>query len=256
MSHMTMTSTPLAVAADYADALMTARKAKTLLFALLAFLMLAQLAVFFLAKYDVLKLGEPTQVTLAAGATTQPADAAATQPAAVPTVTKSFDAGQIIRYVTPLVNFAVVAFSVLLVVTVLLLVVIMLVGRLVGVSHVTSAFIWGVLLVILVVPWQTFFIPNDEYAVTGTAGVAEQPAFKWPGAQYTWPELKRDYKFPTDRENLMPAIWMWGRYAGLPALALLVLLLVQIKSGRGLKYALGEAEVHVDVTTRTDPTVM
>lgn len=255
MSHMTMTSTPLAVAADYADALMTARRAKTSLFLLIGFLVLAQLALFFLCKYDVIKLTAPTTVTVpAVVATTQPTDGATTQPTAVTTTTASFDATQYVRYAIPVINFAVVALSLLLAVTVLLLVVIMLVGRLVGVSHVTSAFLWSVLFVILVVPWQTFFIADENYTVTGTSsGIVEQPALKWPGALVTWPELKRDYKF--ENTPVTSAVWMWGRYAFMPALALLVLLIAQLKSGRGLKFALGEAEVVVDVSTRTDQLV-
>jgi hypothetical protein len=265
MTHMSMTSTPLAIAADYADALMTARRARTLLALAIGFLLVVQLAVFFLAKYDVLGLGTPTKVAVPVIAATQPAEGAtATQPATAPTATVtattvSFDATPYVRYAVPLINFAVIVLAMLLVVTMLLLVVIMLVGRLVGVSHVTAAFLWSALFLILVIPWQTFFIPTESYAVTGSSipgmiEVPEQPALKMPGALYTWPELKRDYKF--ENSPMPTAAWMWGRYAGLPGLALLVLLLALFKSGRGLKFALGEAEVHVDVTTRSDPMAM
>jgi hypothetical protein len=40
----------------------------------------------------------------------------------------------------------------------------------------------------------------------------------------------------------------WARFAGFPLLALLLLLMVQAKSSRGLKFALGESEVQVEVT--------
>jgi hypothetical protein len=239
----TSTTTPLAVAADYADALMTARRAKSVLFLLLLLLILAQLAVFFLAKYDVLKLGDTVSV---ATATTQPT---ATQP--IETHNGSVTVGQIVRYATPIIDFAGIALSIVLAIVLMLLVAIMLVGRLIGVSHVTGAFIWAIVLIVVLFPWQTFLISDDSYPVTGaSASVVEQPAFKWPGALYTWAELKRDNKFSND--PILPAVWMWGRYAGLPVLALLLLLLVQGKSSRGLRFALGEAEVHVEVTTRTD----
>jgi hypothetical protein len=253
------TTTPLAVAADYADALMTARRAKNALVLLLMLLIIAQLAVFLLAKFGQLKLSEEGTPTVKLD--TQPATAPTSQPTTSLVVSNM---GQVVRYATPVMNFLGIALSIVLVIVLLLLVAIMLVGRLIGVSHVTGAFIWGVLLIVLLFPWQTFLIPDVHYPVTGSGysasdvvvgNVPEQPNFKWPGAFYTWAELKRDYNFSND--PLFPqAVWMWGRYVGLPVLSLLILLfLVQGKSSRGLKFALGEAEVHVEVT-RSGDTVM
>lgn len=229
---MTRGTTPLAVAADYADALMTARRAKNLLFLFILAILLIQVAVFCLAKFNVIVVVPAESV-----ATTQPA--AKTNLAAI------------VSYAIPVLNFAGVAFSIILTVVMLLLVTIMLVGRLIGVSNVTGAFIWGVLLVVLMLPWQTLFISQGDYPVAGaSASVVEQPAFKWPGALYTYAELKNDY---ADKPTTIDGhIWHWGRYAGLPALALLVLLLVQLKSGRGLSYALGEADVQVEITSRQE----
>lgn len=231
---MTRGTTPLAVAADYADALMTARRAKNLLFLLLLLIILIQAAMFFLARYDVIAVGSD-----------QPA--ATTQPTA-----SRVDLEKIAPYALTLLNFGGVAFSIILTVVMLLLVTIMLVGRLIGVSSVTSAFIWGVLLVVLLLPWQTLFIPTGDYTVVGaSASVGEQPAFKWPGALYTYAELRNHHH--DQFSSVWPEqVWYWGRYAGLPALALLVLLIVQVKSSRGLKYALGEADVQVEVTSRQD----
>lgn len=248
---MTRATTPLAVAADYADALMTARRAKNVLFLILILLILAELTFFLLARFDVIRLGPPA---LAAETPV------ATQPAAEAVPARAAnDLGQIVRYFVPLIMFLGVALSVVLAIVMLLLVTIMLVGRLIGVSNVTGAFIWAVLLVVVLLPWQTFLIPDDVYPVTGAtvtstgavAPVVEQPAFKWPGALYTYAELRRDHKFPN--QPVWPnAVWMWGRYVGLPVLALILLLIVQAKSSRGLKYALGEADVQVEVTDRPD----
>ncbi|MDB5297387.1 MAG: hypothetical protein JWO31_3370 [Phycisphaerales bacterium] len=269
---MMRSSTPLAVAADYADALMTARRAKNLLFLLLLVMILLQLASFFLARFGVVRLGTAPVASstvmappAAADPATQPAavaDAAATQPSTLVTQpvapATGRDVEMLVRYVIPLTTFGAVALSIVMAVVMLLLVTIMLVGRLIGVSSVTGAFIWGVLLVVLLVPWQTFLIQSGDYAVAGSpAGVSEQPAFKWPGATYTYAELKRDYakKFDPAAKAGEPAaiwpnaVWFWGRYVGMPALALLLLLTVQFKSGRGLRYALGEADINVEVTT-------
>ena len=211
---------------------MTARRAKNLLFLFILLILVIQVALFCLAKFGVIGV-----VPAEAVATTQP--------------TAKANIAAIVSYAIPVLNFAGVAFSIILTVVMLLLVTIMLVGRLIGVSNVTGAFIWGVLLVVLLLPWQTLFISQGDYAVAGaSASVDEQPAFKWPGALYTYAELKNDH---ADKPATMDGqIWHWGRYAGLPALALLVLLLVQLKSGRGLSYALGEADVHVEITSRQE----
>jgi hypothetical protein len=284
---MSRTSTAhLAVAADYADALMTARRAKNLLFLALLLLILGQLAVFLLVRYNVLKLD--SRVTVNAGVTppaaapatpstptTAPSDLTesglTTQPTgeanpvtpgspAAPTAprTSTATAGEILQYVIPGVNFLGVVFSIVLAIVLLLLTTIMLVGRLVGVSHVTGGFVWSVVLALLLFPWQAFLIHTEHYGITGTQAstsahpawddVAPQPAFKVPGVLYTYPELRQDYDFPN--KPIVNGIIKWGRFAGFPVLALLILLLVQGKSSRGLKQALGETEIHVEVSNR------
>jgi len=136
----------------------------------------------------------------------------------------------------------------------LLIVMIMLVGRLIGVSHVTSAFIWCVLLAVMIFPWQAFLLGTYRTArppADASPGLADayrhaDPAFKIPGALYTWEELRRDYSF--DNLSAAQSVLKWARFAGFPLLALLLLLMVQAKSSRGLKFALGESEVQVEVT--------
>src|SRR3954470_13283035 len=54
----TTTTTPLAVSADYADALLVARRAKKFLFLLLMLGLLAQIAIFLCAKFNVLKISD------------------------------------------------------------------------------------------------------------------------------------------------------------------------------------------------------
>src|SRR4051812_593719 len=60
----TTTATPLAVSADYADALLVARRAKKLLFLLLMLGLLAQIAIFLCAKFNVLKISADDNVTV------------------------------------------------------------------------------------------------------------------------------------------------------------------------------------------------
>lgn len=289
-------TTSMAVAADYADALMTARRAKNMLFLALAFLLVAQLAVFFLVRFRVITLADragitpavvpaavtpaPTPAPAAAptsGPSTEPSADGSTTPAApaapaapvaaadgtsggtgsaTPPATKPRTAtvDQILGYAVPVINFLGVTLGVVLSIVLLLLTAIMLVGRLIGVSHVTSAFIWSVVLLAFVFPWQAFLISSERYPVAPASAhdeaYPEQPAFKFPGALYTYPELRQDLQTPGTFEfngNVPRAVVKWARYAAFPLAALLILLAVQVKSGRGLRFALGEADIQVDM---------
>src|SRR3954469_25780104 len=121
-----MATSPIATAADYADAMMSARRAKNVLFLLIVLSLLAQIAIFFLLrqKPDLV----PTMTAAPSMATTQPA-----QPKL---------AARVVEYLVVLTGFLCIALSIVLAAVLLLLVTIMLVGRLIGVSRVTSAFIW------------------------------------------------------------------------------------------------------------------
>jgi hypothetical protein len=259
MTRTNATTATIAVAADYADAMMTARRAKNWLFILLLLVLLTQLTIFFLLRFGVLHLNREVAVSVPTGveATTQPTGDA-TQPAAasatVETRTARFDIEDILRYLIPVTDFLGITLTVVLGVVLLLIVMIMLVGRLIGVSHVTSAFIWCVLLAVMAFPWQAFLLGTyrpSRAAEDNSPGLADvrrhaDPPFKIPGALYTWEELRRDYSF--EGLNASQSVLKWARFAGFPILAMLLLLMVQAKSSRGLKYALGESEVQVEVT--------
>src|SRR6476469_5348803 len=166
----TTTTATLAVAADYADALMTARRAKNWLFLLLLLILLTQITVFFLMKFNVLRLNDTVAVNTSSSAQSSAVDAAATQPTGGTTVTTtttpkaSSRVGDILAYAIPVLNFLGVILSVTLCVVLLLLAGIMLVGRLIGVSHVTGAFIWSVVLALMLFPWQAFLISGEHYS--------------------------------------------------------------------------------------------
>ena len=114
-------------------------------------------------------------------------------------------------------------------------------GRLIGVSHVVSAFVWCLVLAALLFPWQAFLNNQDLDAVD----------FKFPGALYNWDELSRLGKFTND--NLSSAILSWGRFVAYPLLAILLTVVVQSKSSAGLRLALGEdAPPDLDATQRSE----
>jgi hypothetical protein len=71
-----------------------------------------------------------------------------------------------------------------------------------------------------------------------------------PGVLYTWAELARDYNFSSS--GLTGAVILkWARFIGWPVVAILLLMNVQARSSRGLKFALGESEMRVEVTSPT-----
>jgi hypothetical protein len=210
----------LATAADYADAMITARRAKSCLLVILLVMMLAQLAIFFVAKYvkDVI----PNGTTVAS---TQ--ESAAVDPLAE-------KLSPVLEYVTGIINFLGVAVVLVLGVVLLLILAIMLIGRLIGVSKVTSAFIWCVVLALILFPWQAFL----NYPT-----LSEMP-LRLPGAMYTWAELVRDVHF--DHRSTAEVVLKWARFLIFPLVALFLLLVIQVKSNRGLKLALGESDPITD----------
>lgn len=219
----------IATAADYADAMMIARRAKSALVLFLLLMLIAQIGIFvFARKTDSIIPASPSlAASVAVPATTNPS--ATTQPAAA--------AGMLVptlRYLTALIDFLGIVLVVVLAVVLLLITKIMLVGRLIGVAQVTSAFVWCVCLALLLFPWQAF-LQNTDF--TGD--------FKIPGVLYTWPELVHPTmgaKFSSETFDSFSFL-RWARFAGFPALSLILLLVIQAKSSRGLRAALGESEL-------------
>ena len=218
----------IATAADYADAMMIARRAKNVLFFLLLIMLLIQIGTFFVARMTDRVI--PTTPSLA-DTVTPATHPATTQPLA--TLRDKAFAPAVLRYLTALIDFLGIVFILVLGVVLLLIIKIMLVGRLIGVAQVTSAFVWCVFLGILLFPWQAF-LQNTDFSGD----------FKLPGVLYTWPELIHPTlgaKFST--ADLYQSILRWARFVGWPVVALILLLMIQAKSSRGLRAALGESEL-------------
>jgi len=226
-----MTRSNLAVAADYADAMLVARFWKNLLFLALFVMLLIQIAVFFVVRFHTHTEAGVTQLT------------GATQPA----ILSGQDLTSQLYWLINTTDFLAIIAVAVLTVVMLLIMGIMLVGRLVGVTHVTRAFIGSVLLMVVLFPWQSIW----NYPAAGTLQTDPTPVedtlvgprFGLPGVLYTWPELQHHAHFRTD--PLTAAILGWGRFVGWPVVAIIILLMVQARSSRGLKFALGEVEINV-----------
>jgi hypothetical protein len=226
-----LTTNTLVASADYHDALVVARRAKNWLFLLLLLGLLAQIVIFFLVRFDVIKLG------LSSGslATTMPAS--------------DKPAGAAVAWAVNSIVYLGSVFSIVMSIVMLLLVLVLLMGRLLGVSNATSAFVWAVVLAVLLFPWQLFYGPETARVTTSTGSEhrINIDDFRVPGVLYTWGELVQGVDFEKKFNSV--AFLRYARFAGFPIVAIVLLFMVQAKSSRGVKYALGEADMRVDVTT-------
>lgn len=233
-----MIQSPIATAADYADAMLTARKARSLVLLILALLLIAQLALFCTARFSTVLdkyLNPPAPVLAAATLTAEPATAPAVK-ASRPPVKVS----DVIRYGVGASGFLALIATLLLCIVLLLLVKIMLVGRLIGVSHVTAAFLWSVLLALFLFPWQAFL--NNQ-----GLNAAE---FKIPGVLYTFDELLR---VKSEIKGYGQLALYWARFMAFPVASLIIMMIIHLRSSRGLRLALGEAALSAPAEDHINP---
>ena len=243
-----MATSPIATAADYADAMMAARRAKNWLFLLLLLTLLGQIAIFFTLRHD------PGLMVTANGSSAAPIAvliSPTTEPSLATTQPASFNVARVMEYLVAITGFAGIVLAVVLAAVQLLIATIMLVGRLIGVSRVTSAFIWGLLLIVLLFPWQSLLLSPTSSNPAGTSSINTD--FKLPGVLYTWGEVTHPTlgaTFNTAEISTNLAYLRWARFVIWPAIAVLLLLVIQSKSSRGLRMALGEVEFDVSETHR------
>jgi len=226
-----MTDPAIATAADYADALLTARRAKNLLVLVVLLMLLIQLAVFFVVKYT----GLVYPMTSTAAPATSPSMESNTQ---------QFW-HSVAQYGIGASEFVGVAGTILVALVLYLITQIMVVGRLIGVSRVISALVWTFVVLLLIFPWQAFL--RDQ--------TLHSREWIFPGVLYSWEELLSRVTMGTrgDDAPISKLVLHWARFVAWPLLAIIMLLSIQVKSNRGLRQALGE-EV-IDTRDVTPPAV-
>jgi hypothetical protein len=212
-----MMQTQLANSADYADALLTTRKAKMVVTLLVLLVLLTELALFFCLRYY--------------------------KPAGETSDAKTQWTRDVTQYFVGLLDFAGLILPALLSVIIYLILKVQLVGRLVGVGRMTSAFLWSVLLVMLLFPWQA--VLNNPAINYDQA--ANSIGMKVPGVIYTWAEVSNpDFgaTFGMEKPDAKPQIAFlalkWARYVAFPFLSILILTIIHFKTNRGLRQSLGE----------------
>lgn len=221
-----MTQTQLATSADYAEALLTARRAKGLLTLLILLVLLTELSLFFVLRYyKPLPWGKSASDQYTRDVT---------------------------QYFVGLLDFAGLILPALLAVDIYLILKVQLVGRLLGVGKMTSAFLWSVLVILLLFPWQAVLNnPANNYDQ-----VANAIGMKIPGVIYTWAEVSNrelgaTFGMGESKADLsFQVVLKWARYVGFPLLSILILMIIHSKSHRGLRQSLGEDRI----VTETNPT--
>jgi len=213
----TAQSAEIATLADSADGMMIARRAKNWLFSLLLVMLLAQIGLFAAVRGSG-QLAAAVHVHSATGVVA--ADA--------PTPSqRMLWLAELLAYLTAIIDFLGIALVLVLAMVLLLMANIMLTHRTIGMGRATSAFIWCLVLAALLFPWQAFLSPLE---------------LKIPGVLYTWHDLTD----PVRGANFSGANWHanvlhWARFVVFPALALIILVVIQVKATRGARLALGES---------------
>jgi hypothetical protein len=223
-----MTQTNILNAADYADALLTARRAKNTAFLVILLLLVAELGLFFTARYTtILNTTADTRASALRG---------------------------VLQWVIGLIDFLGLICPALLAAILFIILNVLLVGRLLGAGRLTGAFIASVLLALLLFPWQSFLnnpTMNNDPALNAMG-------LKLPGCLYTWAELThvdpvyhKDFGATFHTDDMKFAILRWFRFVGFPAVCIVLLFAVQMKSDRGLRQALGSETVVTQTTATT-----
>ena len=122
-----MNDRTISALADYADAMLAARRAKNLLFLVILLILLSQISIFLIGRYQI-------------------------------DFSEANNRDDFLRYWIGVTDFLGIIAPVVLGVDLLLILAIMLVGRLIGVANLVWAFLWCVVLAILLFPWQAFLI--------------------------------------------------------------------------------------------------
>ena len=168
---------------------------------------------------------EPNAVAKTATASAEPNEAAGRAAAAARLPSRllgKLNAGHLARTVE-LVNGVLIVTAVLFTLAMFFCLMISLVGRLGGIRHISRAFFLSVILLVLVIPWQT---------LVGS---------RLPGVVYTFPELM-DW-LALKNESLVNTIVYYLRFSGYWLIFLLLLIVSQLRSSRWTKSILRRLEI-------------
>jgi hypothetical protein len=226
----------IATAADYADALIVARRAKKFVILALILLLIGQVAIFSVAKFTDVPLDPQMSSSAGPEATTSPTTNASN-------LVSAQERHLLLVYLTSTTLHLGMLLAFVLPVLLMLTAGVMLVGRLVGLGPTMHALVLSLVVLLLLFPWQTLLSINPA---TGRD-------FVLPGVMYTWRDVVNSARHTPD--GLNEQILYWARFYVWPLITVVLLLRIQLKSGRGLRMALGEARRSEPAMTDADGSI-
>jgi hypothetical protein len=158
----------------------------------------------------------------AAGAAATPAEAPASNSGLLGGLVGNLDFDLVAR-VIGVANGILIVAGILFAVTIFFCLMVSLVGRLGGINHIARAFILSLIMAALIIPWQRLFGSN-------VVGVAY-----WADEMLRWLDTKA--------EGMPNVIFYYLRFTGLWLVALLLLVMAQIRSSRWSKSILHRLEI-------------
>lgn len=224
----------LASFADYADALLIARKAKNVALGVITLMLLGQMTLFFIWRSSTST--SSTTSTSTANAVSVPSTTPATEPTTLPAnqsapqtpPAPSQKPRQIAHYLLGLTSFITLTAAIVALVDMALILFIQLIGRLLGTANITRSFFLMVILTVMLFPWQAFL--NDANL--------SNVDFKIPGVLYSWTELNLNARF--EGQGFWISTLRWMRFVGFPLIALGIVFVIHMNSAKALRLALGE----------------
>jgi hypothetical protein len=221
MSDMPGNTNHMIETSDSLEAVAVFRTWKSIFFAIVLICLVLVQAAFWAVDLRLIKAaGTPAATT--PEATTTSVESATADEASAGGLLGKLDYERVAR-ITGVANGILIVSAILFAMTVFFCLMVSLVGRLGGINHISRAFILSLIMVALIIPWQELF---ESYVV----GVVYGPGAIEDGLVYK-------------AEGVPNLVFYYLRFCGLWFVALLLLIMTQIRSSRWSKSIIRRLEI-------------
>ncbi|HNS20966.1 MAG TPA: hypothetical protein PKH24_10730 [Sedimentisphaerales bacterium] len=221
MSDMPVNPNNMIETSDSLEAVAVFRTWKSIFFAIVLICLVLVQAAFWAVDLRLIKAaGTPAATT--PEATTTSVESATADEASAGGLLGKLDYERVAR-ITGVANGILIVSAILFAMTVFFCLMVSLVGRLGGINHISRAFILSLIMVALIIPWQELF---ESYVV----GVVYGPGAIEDGLVYK-------------AEGVPNLVFYYLRFCGLWFVALLLLIMTQIRSSRWSKSIIRRLEI-------------
>ncbi|MBP7049565.1 MAG: hypothetical protein KBE65_00975 [Phycisphaerae bacterium] len=226
MSDMPVNPNNMIETSDSLEAVAVFRTWKSIFFAIVLICLVLVQAAFWAVDLRLVKAtgtpAAPTAEATTPDATTPAAESTTADEASPGGLLGKLDYERVAR-ITGVANGILIVSAILFAMTVFFCLMVSLVGRLGGINHISRAFILSLIMVALIIPWQELF---ESYVV----GVVYGPGAIEDGLVYK-------------AEGMANLVFYYLRFCGLWLVALLLLIMTQIRSSRWSKSIIRRLEI-------------